>query len=122
MAAFQFYLKSGKHRKAARVQDNNYFAFGHKFPRKRRQSVVVMQQPVLFHQSSGQSLSTELKINFLMVKMELQFWAHRYILLSFSSSLVSSIRHCPSRSLPSTSTSTKNYFFDKVKFKLSQSF
>jgi hypothetical protein len=46
MAAFLFYLQSGKQRKVGRVGDNSHVASGKKFPREKgsvRRCVLVMQ-------------------------------------------------------------------------------
>jgi hypothetical protein len=51
MAAFQFYLQSGKKRKVVWVEDDSHVVFGQKFPGKKgrvRRCVVVMQQSVIF--------------------------------------------------------------------------
>jgi hypothetical protein len=48
MAAFQFYLQSGKQRKVGWVGDNSHVVFVPKFPVEKesvKSCVVVMQQP-----------------------------------------------------------------------------
>jgi hypothetical protein len=50
MAAFQFYLQSGKQRKVGWLGVDSYVVFGQKFPSEKgsvRRYVVVMQQPAL---------------------------------------------------------------------------
>jgi hypothetical protein len=50
MAAFQFYLQSGKQRKVWWVGNDSHVVFGKKFPGEKgsvRQYIVVMQQLVL---------------------------------------------------------------------------
>jgi hypothetical protein len=49
IAAFQFYLQSGKQRKVRWVGDDSHVGFGQEFPGEEgsvRRCVVVMQQPV----------------------------------------------------------------------------
>jgi hypothetical protein len=48
MAAFQYYLQSGKQRKLGWVGDDSHFVFDQKFPGKRRsvRQCVVMMKPV----------------------------------------------------------------------------
>jgi hypothetical protein len=49
MAAFQFYLQSGKEKKVGWVGDVSHVVFGLKFPVKNkvRQCIVMVEQPVL---------------------------------------------------------------------------
>jgi hypothetical protein len=50
MAAFQFYLPMGKHRKVELVGDDSHNGFGKKFPSEKesvRRCIVMMQQPVI---------------------------------------------------------------------------
>jgi hypothetical protein len=56
MAAFQSYIQSKRQRKAGWVGDNSHVGFGQKFSDEKgsvRQSVVVMQQPVLLSPKFG---------------------------------------------------------------------
>jgi hypothetical protein len=56
MAAFQFYLQSGKQKKVGGVGDDNHVALGQKFHDEKgcvRRCVVVMQQPVLLSPNFG---------------------------------------------------------------------
>jgi hypothetical protein len=56
MAVFQFYLKSGKHRKLGWVGDDSHVVFGNKFPGNKgsvRRCDIMMQQPVLLSSKFG---------------------------------------------------------------------
>jgi hypothetical protein len=56
MAAFQFYLQSGKQRKVGWVADNSHIVCGKKYPAAKgnvRQGIVVMKQPVLLSPKFG---------------------------------------------------------------------
>jgi hypothetical protein len=56
MAAFQFYMQSGKQKKVGWAGDDGHAAFGHKFPGEKgsvKRCVVVMQQPVLLSLKFG---------------------------------------------------------------------